>query len=93
MSLNQYESYTHGTPPTRNLYQQAPRREITKMVAENPLSNGDDRGPDLPPKPPNIDGPTTTPDETLTTNGEINYNETIQKNIREIKDLLSSTNL
>ena len=63
------------------------------MVAENPLSNGDDHGPELPPKPPNIDGLTTTPDETLTTNGEIDYNKTIRKNIQEIKALLLGTHL
>ena len=51
MSPKSYDSYTYSTPPTRNLYQQPPRREITKMVAENPLSNGDDRGPSLPPEP------------------------------------------
>ena len=31
------------------------------MVAENPLSNGDDRGPSLPPEPPDSIDPIATP--------------------------------
>ena len=49
VSPKSYKFYTYRTQPTYYPYQQARGgKSQTKMVAENPLSNGDDRGPTPP---------------------------------------------
>ena len=64
------------------------------MVAGNPPSNGDNRGPSLPPEPSITDGPTTPP-EILTSTAVWDQTVLDMKNIiRGIaKDLTSTANL
>ena len=58
------------------------------MVAENLLSNGNRRRLSLPPEPPDINTPTTTP-ETPTSSNLSDHKKTVQ----EVKDLIRGINL
>ena len=62
------------------------------MVAENPLSNGNDRGPSLPPEPPDTDGPKTLTLDTDYDSTAKNVKAT-EDTLREIKDPISGMNL
>ena len=60
------------------------------MVAENPPSNGDDRGPSLPPEPPNTEGHTPTLNLTFSESCE-EFNQVLLQNTTAFKAELNTT--